>query len=70
MKKAEYNHREGIKLPNDEEIGKQIRYRKYQYVGVLDVDVVKEKLGKDDLRKIKKILQSKLMLPLRYLLKI
>ena len=27
MKKAEYNHREGIKLPNDEEIGKQIRYR-------------------------------------------
>ena len=65
MKKGKYAKSDGIKLPNEKEIQEIDLEKGYKYVGVLEADVIKdkdmkEKIEKEYVRRVGKILKSKL----------
>ena len=65
MKKGKYAKSDGIKLPNEKEIQEIDLEKGYKYLGVLEADVIKdkdmkEKIEKEYVRRVRKILKSKL----------
>ena len=65
MKKGKYAKSDGIKLPNEKEIQEIDLEKGYKYLGVPEADVIKdkdmkEKIEKEYVRRVRKILKSKL----------
>ena len=65
MKKGKYVKSDGIKLPNEQEIQEIDLEKGYKYLGVLETDIIKdkdmnEKIQKEYVRRVRKILQSRL----------
>ena len=65
IKKGKYAESDGIKLPNEKEIQETDLENGYKYLGVLEADVIKEKdmkekIEKEYVRRVRKILKFKL----------
>ena len=65
MKRGKFVKSEGIKLPNDEKIKEVDLDMGYKYLGILEADGMKDtkmkgNIGKEYLRRVRKILKSKL----------
>ena len=65
MKKGRYKKIEGIKPPNDQKIKEVIVDNGYKYLGILEVDGIKDKEMKEKIRKkytrrVRQVLKSKL----------